>query len=192
MRKIDLIALDLDGTFLDPAGEISPASLEAVRTARAAGIKVVLSTGRSGAEAAYFSNLAGCDGLAVCLGGSALCDARTGSHLRRWDLPEETGRRALELCLDRDIELMIFAGEEILLTPSPAALSSAPTPSPFFTATLLTLRIPWPIWRSTACPSPSSTGIRSRGAIPWMNWPLCLAYLSPPPTTTTSSWSPPG
>ena len=68
MGKIDLIALDLDGTFLDPAGEISPASLDAVRTARAAGVKVVLSTGRSGAEAAHFSQLAGCDSLAVCLG----------------------------------------------------------------------------------------------------------------------------
>ena len=67
MRKIDLIALDLDGTFLDPAGEISPASLEAVRTARAAGVKVVLSTGRSGAEAAHFSKLAGCDNLPGCL-----------------------------------------------------------------------------------------------------------------------------
>ena len=117
MRKIDLIALDLDGTFLDPAGEISPASLEAVRTARAAGVQVGLSTRRAGAEAAHFSKLAGCDNLAVCLGGAALCDARTGSHLRRWDLPEETGRRALELCLGRDIELMIFAGEEILLDP---------------------------------------------------------------------------
>ena len=51
MGKIDLIALDLDGTFLDPAGEISPASLEAVQAARAAGVKVVLSTGRSGWEA---------------------------------------------------------------------------------------------------------------------------------------------
>ena len=66
--------------FLDPAGEISPASLDAVRTARAAGVKVVLSTGRSGAEAAHFSQLAGCDSLAVCLGGAALCDARTGRH----------------------------------------------------------------------------------------------------------------
>ena len=117
MGKIDLIALDLDGTFLDPAGEVSPAALEAVKTARDSGIKVVLSTGRSGAEAAYFSQLAGCDNLAVCLGGAALCDARTGSHLRRWDLPEETGRRALQMCLDQDIELMIFAAEEILLDP---------------------------------------------------------------------------
>lgn len=68
MGKIDLIALDLDGTFLDPAGEISPASLEAVQAARATGVKVVLSTGRSGWEAAHFSKLAGCDSLAVCLG----------------------------------------------------------------------------------------------------------------------------
>ena len=124
MGKIDLIALDLDGTFLDPAGEISPASLEAVQAAQATGVKVVLSTGRSGWEAAHFSKLAGCDSLAVCLGGAALCDARTGRHLRRWDLPEETGRRALELCLGRDIELMIFGGRDPpgpLLPPLPPA-----------------------------------------------------------------------
>ena len=114
---IRLIALDLDGTLLDPAGQITDETKAAIAQARQAGIKVVLSTGRSGWEAAHFSKLAGCDSLAVCLGGAALCDARTGRHLRRWDLPEETGRRALELCLGRDIELMIFAGEEILLDP---------------------------------------------------------------------------
>ena len=119
MRKIDLIALDLDGTFLDPAGEISPASLEAVRTARAAGVKVVLSTGRSGAEAAHFSKLAGCDNLAVCLGGAALCDARTGSHLRRWDLPEETGRPVVPL---RD-ELVVGTGGHESYTPEYRALT---------------------------------------------------------------------
>ena len=108
MGKIDLIALDLDGTFLDPAGEISPASLEAVQAARAAGVKVVLSTGRSGWEAAHFSKLAGCDSLAVCLGGAALCDARTGRHLRRWDLPEETGRRALETSAALNSEFVIL------------------------------------------------------------------------------------
>ena len=183
MGKIDLIALDLDGTFLDPAGEISPASLDAVRTARAAGVKVVLSTGRSGAEAAHFSQLAGCDSLAVCLGGAALCDARTGRHLRRWDLPEETGRRALELCLDRDIELMIFAGEEILLDPFSRRSLRRTYP--------LTFRTLWPIWRSAACPSPSSTGIRSRAATRWRSWPPCPVCPSPPPTTMISSWSPP-
>ena len=114
MGKIDLIALDLDGTFLDPAGEISPASLDAVRTARAAGVKVVLSTGRSGAEAAHFSQLAGCDSLAVCLGGAALCDARTGRHLRRWDLPEETGRRALETSAALNSEFVILRFPEKL------------------------------------------------------------------------------
>lgn len=142
MGKIDLIALDLDGTFLDPAGEISPASLEAVQAARATGVKVVLSTGRSGWEAAHFSKLAGCDSLAVCLGGAALCDARTGRHLRRWDLPEETGRRALELCLGRDIELMIFAGSQILLDPFSRRSLQRSYPFPVFHQASVTVEDP--------------------------------------------------
>ena len=117
MNKIDLIALDLDGTLLDPAGQVAQSSKDAIAQAREAGVEVVLSTGRAAPEAAYFAQEAGCGILAAALGGAVLCDARTGAHLRRWDLAPETGRRALELCLGRNIELMIFAGETILLDP---------------------------------------------------------------------------
>lgn len=117
MRNIDLIALDLDGTLLDPSGRVAQSSKEAIAQAREAGVEVVLSTGRAAPEAAYFAQEAGCGILAAALGGAVLCDARTGAHLRRWDFPQEIGRRALELCLGRGIELMIFAGPAILLDP---------------------------------------------------------------------------
>ena len=42
-----LLALDLDGTLLDPKGEVSPATARAVAAARAAGIQVVLASGRA-------------------------------------------------------------------------------------------------------------------------------------------------
>ena len=114
---IRLIALDLDGTLLDPAGRITQASKDAIARARAAGVRVVLNTGRPIQEAVWFAREAGCDALLSCLGGAAVVDGVRGETLRRWDMPEESGRRALELCLGRDIELMIFAGEEILLDP---------------------------------------------------------------------------
>jgi hydroxymethylpyrimidine pyrophosphatase-like HAD family hydrolase len=41
-----LLALDIDGTLLDPAGEISGGAREAVAGALRAGLRVVLCTGR--------------------------------------------------------------------------------------------------------------------------------------------------
>jgi len=44
--KMDIIALDMDGTLLNPEGKINPEVYEAVQKAKDAGIKVVLCTGR--------------------------------------------------------------------------------------------------------------------------------------------------
>ena len=112
---VKLIALDLDGTLLTPKGEVTQTAKDAITTAREAGIKVVLNTGRPIPEAIHFSKLAGCDALLSCLGGAALVDADKGEVLFRQDISEPSGRKALELCLNREIELMIFAGNEILL-----------------------------------------------------------------------------
>ena len=114
---VKLIALDLDGTLLDPNGVVTQKAKEAIRTAREAGVKVVLSTGRAVPEALYFTREAGCDELYCCLGGAALVDGEAGKTLLRHDIPEPSGTRVLELCLNREIELMIFAGEQILLDP---------------------------------------------------------------------------
>lgn len=114
---IKLISLDLDGTLLDPRGQITAASKEAIAKARAAGIRVVLNTGRPAPEAAAFVREAACDPLASVLGGAAVADCASGQVLRRWDIPEASGRRVLELCLGRGLELMIFAGEHIVVDP---------------------------------------------------------------------------
>ncbi len=129
---IRLIALDLDGTLLDPAGQITDETKAAIAQARKAGIKVVLSTGRAVPEAADFAARAGCDPLSVCLGGAALSDNRTLEHLRRWDMPPATAKQALELCLNREIELMLFAGEQIVLDPFSHCSLSKTYPYPVF------------------------------------------------------------
>lgn len=114
---VKLISLDLDGTLLDPASRITQETKDAIAQARKAGVRVVLNTGRSIQEGAAFAKEAGCDSLVSALGGAALADGEKGVVLRRWDMPEETATRALELCLNRNIELMIFAGEAILMDP---------------------------------------------------------------------------
>lgn len=113
---IKLISLDLDGTLLDPKGRVTDASKAAIARARAAGLRVVVNTGRSCREAAWFAREAGCDTLNASTGGALVSDGGTGEVLRRWDVPEPSGRRAVELCLGWGFDLMIFAGEEILVS----------------------------------------------------------------------------
>ena len=132
MRKVDLISLDLDGTLLDPAGRVTPAAREAVARAREAGVRVVVNTGRPVPEAFHFAREAGCDHLVCALGGAAVADCSSGHTVRRWDMDPETGRRVLELCQGRDIELMIFAGEEIVLDPFSKASLLRSYPFPVF------------------------------------------------------------
>ncbi|RKI71829.1 Cof-type HAD-IIB family hydrolase [bacterium 1xD42-67] len=129
---IKLISLDLDGTLLDPGGRVTSAAKAAIAKARAAGTKVVLNTGRPAPEAFWFVKEAGCDALVSALGGALLIDSATGKTIRRWDIPEPAARRALELCLGRGIELMIFAGERIVVDPFSKASLVTSYPYPPF------------------------------------------------------------
>ena len=56
---IKLISLDLDGTLLDPKGRVTDASRAAIAEARAAGLRVVINTGRDCHEAAWFARETG-------------------------------------------------------------------------------------------------------------------------------------
>ena len=112
---IKLISLDLDGTLLDPKGRITAASKEAIARAREAGLRVVINTGRPAQEGVFFAKEAGCDLLAAGAGGGLVVDGASGQVIRQWDVPEPSARRAMELCLGWDAQLLIFAGKELLV-----------------------------------------------------------------------------
>lgn len=84
---IKLIALDLDGTLLDPQGRITEASKAAIAKARAAGVRVVLNTGRPAPETLWFAQEAGLDEVNACLGGAALVERTGGRTTDRLDIP---------------------------------------------------------------------------------------------------------
>ena len=109
-----LIALDIDGTLIGPDGRVSPANREAIARARAAGMKVVLCTGRSWQESEDVADQAGCDRVLVCQGGAALADLALRRNTRRWDMPRETGLALVERLEredGRDPTLAEIAGE---------------------------------------------------------------------------------
>ena len=129
---IKLISLDLDGTALNPEGRLSGAVKAAIAKARAAGVRVIFNTGRPAPEAFAFIREAETDTLVSTLGGAMVADCATGQTLRRWDVAEPWGRRAVEICLGRDVKLMVFAGEEILVKPDYKALLEKVYPYPAF------------------------------------------------------------
>ena len=79
----DILAVDLDGTLLNPSGKVSPANALAVRKAREAGIEVVVCTGRSLAECKHILAELNLTGAAVVAGGAMTVEAATGRTMRR-------------------------------------------------------------------------------------------------------------
>lgn len=129
---IKLISLDLDGTLLDPKGEITQASKDAIAKARDAGLRVVINSGRPVQEATFFARQAGCDMLISGAGGGLVADGETGEILRQWAVPESSARRAIELCQGWDAQLIVFAGKELLVTPEDKKLMETSYPFPVF------------------------------------------------------------
>lgn len=104
-----LIALDVDGTLLDPEGRVTDATRQAIRTAREEGVYVVLATGRSWQEAEHLVPLAGCDSRMVCQGGTAVADCAQKRNLQQWTLPREQAVAAIDTLERQGFGLLVFA-----------------------------------------------------------------------------------
>ena len=117
MNEYKLIALDLDGTALNPKNQVAPETREAVLYARERGCRVIVSTGRICGEAAEFAAAMGADELMVTSGGASVSNAVTGRCLDRTSLDWETAVRAAAAVERIGLNAMIYAGERLLLTP---------------------------------------------------------------------------
>ena len=117
MQKIELIALDLDGTALTPDNTVSDATRDAVRRAREAGLHVVISTGRICGEARDFAVALGTDDVMVTSGGASISSVSEGRCTMRMSMPWEPAVRAAAAVERIGITAMIYVGETLLITP---------------------------------------------------------------------------
>jgi len=177
VARCDLIALDLDGTALLPDHTLAPETCRAIAAARAQGVRVVIATGRSSREAAWFAREGGFDSHAAALGGAVVADCETGKQLRRWDLPRDGGREVLKLCLERRLDPMIFAGEQILIPAWSAEALGRYFPRPVWEEDVVLLDDPlgWlegydgPLTKLHVEGDPARFPIREAAALPGMN-----------------------
>lgn len=92
---VRLIALDIDGTLLDSSFQISEANLNALRRAHAAGVEIVLGTGRRHAFAMPVAQTLGFDVWLISSNG-ALTKSSRGELFHRDLLPAARARRLIE------------------------------------------------------------------------------------------------
>lgn len=116
MKKIDLIALDLDGTALNPQNQVSPATADAVRRARESGIHVVVSTGRICGEARDFALMLGTDDQMVTRAALRCRAYRRSAGTMRMSMPWEAAVRASAVVERIGMITMVYVGETLLIT----------------------------------------------------------------------------
>ena len=121
MAGYKLIALDVDGTLLDPTGMIRPRVRAAVQAAVAAGAVVTLATGRRHRPARKIAADLGIAVPLILYSGSIIYDPQTESALLHRPLPAEFVKSALALLRQAGINGGVLQsplrGERIVLGP---------------------------------------------------------------------------
>lgn len=109
-----VIALDLDGTLLDNQKRILPQSLAALAEARAAGVKVVLVTGRHHVAIHPFYHALQIETPAICCNGTYLYDFQQKKVLDADPLAKEQAKRVLQLLKQSDIHGLMYVDDAML------------------------------------------------------------------------------
>ncbi|HEY3810622.1 MAG TPA: HAD-IIB family hydrolase [Acidimicrobiales bacterium] len=104
---VRLVATDLDGTLLDPSGQVTPRTARAVAQARAAGIHVVPITGRPPQATWELAEAAGLGPLGVCANGAAIVDLDGGEVLEVSEMAGDIGAGLVDLIRGAEPDVLL-------------------------------------------------------------------------------------
>jgi Cof subfamily protein (haloacid dehalogenase superfamily) len=129
-RRYELLALDVDGTLLDPDGTLRPRTAAAVARAARAGIRPVLCTGRRYRRAQPIAHQLGIDAPLVCNSGAIIKDPRSHRTLWRADFDLTLAADVLRLFDDHDQPAVVFTDRDPV--ESDFIIAAYPTGRDFF------------------------------------------------------------
>jgi len=112
--RYQVIALDLDGTLLTSQKTILPESLEALRDARAAGVKVLIVTGRHHVAIHPFYQALQLDTPAICCNGTYLYDYQKQQVLASNPVRPEQADQLISLLETHQIEGLMYVDNAML------------------------------------------------------------------------------
>jgi len=104
-----LVASDLDGTFLQTGGTVSPENVDAIARAHANGLETIFVTGRPTRWMRQIQDMTGHQGLALVCNGALLMDLKTQETIYAELLSSDAGLKAAKAlqALDPDISFAV-------------------------------------------------------------------------------------
>ena len=106
-QQIKLLAIDIDGTLLNPVKQITPRTLEAVRAAQQAGIIVTLATARRYRNTLPIADTLGIDIPLVLCDGAMIMEHPHGKVLTTHLLEAEVAQQAVELLVRHKVQPVV-------------------------------------------------------------------------------------
>ena len=110
---IRLLAIDLDGTLVNDRLEIDARDVAAVRAATAAGVHVVIATGRMFRSSLPYAEQLGLTGPIINYQGAVVRDISSGEVLYKCELTVAMQRRVLEYVEPRDWHVNVYVDERV-------------------------------------------------------------------------------
>ncbi len=112
-NQFDVLVVDLDGTLLASNGTVSHRNREAIDEARAAGLTVIIATGRVMVESLEPLKAIAHEGLVIGAGGALLSDAKTGQTLISHTMPEDLVVDVTHALLKHDHKVLILKDSKV-------------------------------------------------------------------------------
>lgn len=108
-----MVAIDLDGTLVNDALKIHDRDREAVKAATAAGVHVVIATGRMFRSSLPYAKTLGLTGPIINYQGAVIREISTGEVLYKCELTVEMQQRVLSFTEPRDWHVNAYIDEKV-------------------------------------------------------------------------------
>lgn len=105
---IRLLATDLDFTLLNENREVTADAIQAVREAEAAGIQVVLASGRIASSMEHYAEELGLTTPLISCNGAFVVDGR-GEAITKHQISQSFLRRIVEICQSRSLYCQVYS-----------------------------------------------------------------------------------
>jgi len=109
-----LIVSDMDDTLLNERGLLSPATIEAIEAARAAGAELVLASGRMPCAMRAFSKQLGVTLPMIAYNGAELIDPNTDEIIYRLHVSTELSLELIRYCEELGLHVQAYDGDYFL------------------------------------------------------------------------------
>jgi Cof subfamily protein (haloacid dehalogenase superfamily) len=114
MPRVDLLAVDLDGTLVSVDLELDPRDVEAVGRAQEAGVRVVACTGRPFPGALPWVRRLGLESPLVCYQGAQVRKPG-GATLLDHGVGHEAAMDVVRLCRERDLHVQAYRDDRLIV-----------------------------------------------------------------------------